>query len=170
SSAHPSRRSASRPTTSAQSSDSPPSPCTNSAGSRPRLSTSSSGDFASWRPAAALPELSTGGTGGCGACRTKISPHRVATSEPGQSMRSAYPPERDDRPQHLAAMHLSERRLPGVERDRLRHEGVEIEPALQVAIDEHREIPRGQAIAIPRRLQRSPATEHVEQRQVEPNV
>ena len=52
--------------------------------------------------------------------------------------------EHDDRAQHFAALHLVERVLDVVETDRLRHELVERESALQVEVDERREIARRQ--------------------------
>ena len=46
--------------------------------------------------------------------------------------------EHHHRAEHLAALHLVERLLDLVERDRLRHEPVEVEAALQVEVDEQR--------------------------------
>jgi hypothetical protein len=40
----------------------------------------------------------------------------------------------------LATLHLVERFLHSVEADRLRHEPVEVETALQVEVDQHREV------------------------------
>ena len=48
--------------------------------------------------------------------------------------------EDDDGAQHLAALHLVERVLDLVERDRLGHEPVEVEATLQVQVDERREV------------------------------
>ena len=62
--------------------------------------------------------------------------------------------------------HLLERRLDVGDPDRLRHEGVEVEPSLLVERDEHREVARGQAVAVPAGLQRAAATEDVDQRDV----
>ena len=50
---------------------------------------------------------------------------------------------------------------------RLADERVERQPALQEQVDEHREVPRGQAVAVPGRLQRAAAAEHVDERQLE---
>ena len=51
--------------------------------------------------------------------------------------------------------------------DRLADELVEVEPALEVEVDQHREVARRQAVAVPRRLQRTAATEHLDERQLE---
>ena len=57
------------------------------------------------------------------------------------------------------------------EADLLGHEGVEVEPALLVEVDQHREVAGGQAVAVPARLQRAAATEDVDQRDVgDPHV
>ena len=61
-------------------------------------------------------------------------------------------------------MHLVERRLDVVDADLLGHERVEVEPALLVEVDQHREVAAGQAVAVPARLQRAAATEDVDQR------
>ena len=50
--------------------------------------------------------------------------------------------------------------------DLLGDERVEVEPALQVQVDQHREVPAGQAVAVPARLERAAAAEDVEQRQL----
>ena len=63
-------------------------------------------------------------------------------------------------------MHLLERRLDVTETDLLGDERVEVEPALLVERDQHREVARGQAVAVPRRLQRAAAAEDVDQRDV----
>src|SRR4051794_41875507 len=72
----------------------------------------------------------------------------------------AYTSEHDDRAQHLAAMHLLERRLDVVDADRLGHELLQRQPALQVQVDEQREVAAREAIAVPRRLDRAPPTEN----------
>ena len=51
--------------------------------------------------------------------------------------------ERDDGAEHLAALHAMERRLDVVEADRLGDEAVEVEAALQVEVDEQREVAAG---------------------------
>jgi hypothetical protein len=63
-------------------------------------------------------------------------------------------------------VHLLEGGLHVGEADLLGDERVEVEAALLVEVNEHREVPAGQAVAVPARLQRSPAPEHVEQREV----
>src|SRR3954454_18297666 len=78
--------------------------------------------------------------------------------------------EEHDGAQHLAAVHPLERGLDVVEADPLRHELVEWQPSLQVQVDQHREVTRGQAVAVPARLHRTTATEHVDERQVEPHL
>src|SRR4051794_41854332 len=64
----------------------------------------------------------------------------------------AYTSEHDDRAQHLAAMHLLERRLEVVDADRLGHELLQRQPALQVQVDEQREVAAREANAGPRPL------------------
>ena len=51
-----------------------------------------------------------------------------------------------------------------------RHEPVEIEAALQVQVDEHREIAGGQAVAVPTALQRTTTAEHLYERQLDGHV
>ncbi len=52
------------------------------------------------------------------------------------------------------------------ERDLLGDERVEVEPALLVEVDEHREVAGGQAVAVPAGLQRATAAEDVDERDV----
>jgi hypothetical protein len=61
--------------------------------------------------------------------------------------------EQHHRTEYVARVHLVERRLDAAERDLLGHERVEVEPALQVEVDQHREVPRRQAVAVPAGLQ-----------------
>ena len=63
-------------------------------------------------------------------------------------------------------VHLVEGGLDVADADLLGHERVEVEPALLVEVDEHREVARGQAVAVPGRLQRPAATEDVDERDV----
>ena len=49
----------------------------------------------------------------------------------------------------FAAVHLGERLFDVVEADRLGDERVEVEAPLAVEVDEHREVPRGKAVAVP---------------------
>src|SRR5919205_166091 len=72
--------------------------------------------------------------------------------------------EHRDRAQHVAVVHLLEGRLDAVDADRLGDEVVQGEAALQVQVDEHREVPAGQAVAVPGGFQRPAAAEHLEQR------
>ena len=67
-------------------------------------------------------------------------------------------------------MHLLERLLDVAESDALGHEGVEIEVALLVVAHKHREVPGWQAVAVPRRLERTTSTEDVEQGQLDRHV
>ena len=71
--------------------------------------------------------------------------------------------ERDDAAQHLAAVHLRRRR-PRRRRGAIvsRDELVQRQPALQVEVDQHREVAGRQAVAVPGRLQRAAAAEDVD--------
>src|SRR5581483_9627052 len=51
--------------------------------------------------------------------------------------------------------------------DRLRHEPVEVEPAAQVQVDEHGEVPGRQAVAVPARLERPAPAEQLDHRQLD---
>ena len=62
-------------------------------------------------------------------------------------------------------MHLLEGRLDVTEPDPLRDEGLEREPTLTVEVDEHREVPGRQAVAIPGGLQGAAAAEDLDHRQ-----
>src|SRR4051794_7756926 len=73
--------------------------------------------------------------------------------------------EHDHRTQHVPGVHLLERGLDVVQADRLGDELVEREAALQVQVDEHREVPAGQAVAVPGRLDRPAAAEDLDRRQ-----
>ena len=61
---------------------------------------------------------------------------------------------------------LVERRLDVAEADLLGDERVEVEPPLLVEVDEHREVARGQAVAVPAGLEGPSAAEDVDQRDV----
>src|SRR4249920_2539840 len=74
--------------------------------------------------------------------------------------------DRDHRAQHFATLHLVEGVLDLVEADRLRHEPVEVEPALEVQVDEEWEVTARQAVAVPRRLQGAASAEEVDHRDV----
>ena len=54
--------------------------------------------------------------------------------------------------------------LDTIEGDDLRDEGVEIETALLVEIDQHRKVTTRKAVAVPTRLERTASTEDVEER------
>jgi len=64
-------------------------------------------------------------------------------------------------------MHLGEGLLDFFDADRLGDEAVEGQPSLQEQIDQHRKVPRGQAVAVPGGLQRAAAPEHVDQRRLD---
>ena len=49
----------------------------------------------------------------------------------------------------IALPHRLERQLDVVQRDRLRDEPAQVEPALTVQVDQHREVTAGQAVAVP---------------------
>src|SRR5215212_6251306 len=83
---------------------------------------------------------------------------------------SSRPSEDHHRPQHLAAVHLVEGLLDAVDADGLGHEVVEREAALQVEVDQHREVAAGQAVAVPGRLDRPAAAEDLDQRQLDRHV
>ena len=76
----------------------------------------------------------------------------------------------DDRAQHLAALHAGEGVLDLVDADGLADEAVEVEPSGQVEVDEHGEVPRGEAVAVPARLQRAAAAEELDHGQVDAHV
>src|SRR4051794_3255397 len=69
--------------------------------------------------------------------------------------------------QDVTVVHAGERLLDPVQRDRLADEAVEGEAALLVEGDEGREVPAGQAVTVPARLQRPAPAEHVQQRQLQ---
>jgi hypothetical protein len=52
--------------------------------------------------------------------------------------------------QHVAVFHLGECRLDVPEPDRLGHELLQRKPPVEVQVDEHREVPRRQAVPVPR--------------------
>src|SRR6266511_1396090 len=72
----------------------------------------------------------------------------------------------DDGAQHFAPFHLVERVFHVLEADRLRHESVEVESALEVQVDEEWEVTAREAVAVPRRLQGTTAAEEVDHRDV----
>src|SRR3712207_732841 len=115
------------------------------------------------------PTASTIGPAACGASiistssSSPTSPTLVSTSKscPSRlktplttilSMRAVLiatgPSEDDHRTQHLAALHLVEGLLEVLQGDRLADERVQGESPLQVQVDEHREVPAGQAVAV----------------------
>src|SRR4051794_37345610 len=88
-------------------------------------------------------------------------------ARPSSSPRSL---EDDHAAQHVAVVHLLERGLDVVQPDRLGDERVEVEAALQVQVDQHREVPGGQAVAVPGGLDRAAAAEDLDQRQLDLHV
>src|SRR4051812_37760833 len=75
-----------------------------------------------------------------------------------------------DGAEHLAALHLVERGLDVLERDRLGHEAVQVESTLQVQVDQHREVARRQAVAVPARLELPATAEQLDERQLDRHV
>src|SRR6478752_4124207 len=69
-----------------------------------------------------------------------------------------------DAAQHFATLHPVERLLDRVERDGLTDELVERQPTLLMQRDQHREVARREAVAVPRRLQCTASTEHLDER------
>lgn len=67
-------------------------------------------------------------------------------------------------------MHLVERLLDVFEPDAFGNEPLQRQPALQVKVDQRGEVAFGQAIAVPRRLQRTAVREEVDQRHVQAHV
>ena len=63
-------------------------------------------------------------------------------------------------------VHLVEGGLDVADSDLLGDEGTEVEAALLVEVDEHREVSRRQAVAVPAGLQRPAPAEHVDERDV----
>ena len=55
--------------------------------------------------------------------------------------RGSVTSEDDDGAQHLAALHAAEGALDAVDADRLGHEAIQVEAAVEVEVDEHREVP-----------------------------
>ncbi|CAO0829037.1 hypothetical protein SMICM17S_11848 [Streptomyces microflavus] len=70
----------------------------------------------------------------------------------------------------VAVVHPGEGLLDVSQADRLGDEGGEVEPALLVEVDEHREVAGGQAVAIAGGLERAAAAEDVQERQFELHV
>ena len=58
----------------------------------------------------------------------------------GRDQFDAHRSEHHDAAEHLASLHLVERLLDRIEFDGLRHEAVEVEPPLEVEVDQHREV------------------------------
>src|SRR5699024_430401 len=75
----------------------------------------------------------------------------------------ARPSEHHHRAQDVTVVHPLERRLDTIEGDLLGHERVEVEPALLVQVDQHREVAARQTVAVPARLQGASASENVDQ-------
>src|SRR5712691_1324239 len=64
-------------------------------------------------------------------------------------------------PEHFAPFHLVERLFNLIQGNSLRYEPFEVEPALQIQVDKHREIARGETVAIPRRPEHSASAKHL---------
>src|SRR4051812_40813540 len=65
----------------------------------------------------------------------------------------------DDAAEDLAPFHPVEGLLDLVEGDGLADEAVQVEPALQIEVDQQREVPARQAVAVPGRLEGAAAAE-----------
>src|SRR5215218_3965798 len=79
--------------------------------------------------------------------RTRSAPRSLAL--PAMLARPSFsrrPSEHHDASQDVALVHLLEGLFDVVQADGLGDEGVEIEPALQVEVDQHREVAAGQAV------------------------
>src|SRR3954453_4515851 len=102
--------------------------------------------------------------------RARSAPHTFLAAmlaRPSSSPRSL---EDDHAAQHVAVVNLLERGLGVVQPDRLGDERVEVEAALHVQVDKHREVPGGQAVAVPGGLDRAAAAEDLDQRQLDLHV
>src|SRR5262249_55948301 len=72
------------------------------------------------------------------------------------------PPPEADAAQDLAALHAGGGVLDFVDADGLRDEPVEVEAAGQVEVDQHREVPRRQAVPVPGGLEGAAATKELD--------
>src|SRR4029079_8782271 len=75
--------------------------------------------------------------------------------------------EPNHRPQGLASLHRREGLLGLVELDRPGDHRVELEPAVSIPLGEHREVARGQAVAVPGHPERAAQVEELLERQVD---
>src|SRR5689334_9278340 len=98
-------------------------------------------------------------------CPSRLKTPLTTTRSIRAPIRSPRPSEDDHRPQHVAAVHLLEGLLDVLERDGLADERVEREAALQVEVDQHREVAAGQAVAVPAGPDRAAAAEDLDGRQ-----
>ena len=71
---------------------------------------------------------------------SKVSPSRLNVPLVTRVVDARRPSEDHHRAQHVAAVHLLERRLDVADADLLGDERVEVEPALLVEVDQHREV------------------------------
>src|SRR5258705_6717992 len=97
------------------------------------------------------------------------SPTRTAGMKlPTRKARRGQPEPSQDhhRAEYVAEAHSLEGGLHLVQLDLLGDERVEVERALPVEVDQHRKVARGQAVAVPGRLQRPASAEDVDQRQI----
>src|SRR5918998_563031 len=101
---------------------------------------------------------------------SRLNVPEVATRSITAALPFAGWSEQDDAAEHLAVLHLLERLLDVVQPDGLGDELLERQPSLQVQVDQHREVALGQAVAVPRGLQRPAAAEEADQRQLQPHV
>src|SRR3712207_3534918 len=101
---------------------------------------------------------------------SRTSRSTTASSTPISASCMRGTSELDDAPEDLTALHLVERLLHLVQRDRLRDELVERQPALEVEVDEQWEVPAGEAVAVPARLDAAAPTEQLDERQLDLHV
>src|SRR3954470_2659420 len=71
------------------------------------------------------------------------------------------------RTKYFSPFHPRESLLDRIESDPLADETVQVEPSRLPQVDEEREVPRGQAVAVPRRLQRAAVAEDLDERQLD---
>src|SRR5436305_8003929 len=103
-------------------------------------------------------------------CRSRLTTPLTTASSMRALIARPRSLEDDHAAQHVAVVHLLERGLDVVQADRLGDERVQVETALQVQVDQHREVPGGQAVAVPGGLDRPAAAEDLDQRQLDLHV
>src|SRR5688500_11036280 len=102
--------------------------------------------------------------------RRRSSEPRAALLYSPVSSRARSLVHHHDRAQHLALAEVVEGLLDVVQADGLGDELVEREAALQVEVDEHREVAAGQAVAVPGGLDRAAPAEDLDGRELDRHV